>query len=358
MSDQTLVPARRSARRGVRIGPVGLAVRPWPVVATLLGLAVLVVLVVFSTVTGTLDLPLDRVWAALTGAGTRIEELVVLDRRFGRAMVAVLIGFALGCSGGLTQSITRNPIASPDILGVSAGAAATATFILTIPGAVGDATSASAVLVPAALLGGLVTTVLILALGWRGGFSCLRLILVGIAVNALAASLTTWLLTRASLDSAAVASRWLVGSLDGVRYDDLAWLLPVVLVGLAASLVLSRDVAALRLGWDIAGSLGTPPGRTEGLALAVAVVLAATTTALAGPIGFVAFVAPQAAMRLFRTAGPPPLAGGLVGAVLLLAADMVAQRLPVPLPVGVVTAVVGAPCLLYLVIRNTRRASV
>ncbi|MCD4532820.1 iron ABC transporter permease [Nocardioides sp. cx-169] len=349
-----------TARPGVRIGPVGIVVRRRAVLAGLaLGLSV-VGLLLLSLLTGTIDVAPDRVWAALSGQGTRIEELVVLDRRFGRAVAAILIGFALGAAGGLTQSITRNPIASPDILGITAGAGAAATLLLTRPEIVANDSGlrAASILVPAAIVGGLVTTGLILLLGWRGGFSGMRLILVGIAVNSLAVAVTSWLITRSELESAAVATRWLVGSLEGARYDDLAVLLPVAVVGALATLVLTRDVSSLRLGRDVSSLLGSPTARTEAGALLVAVLLSAVTTAIAGPIGFVAFIAPQVALRVFRTAGPPPLAAGLVGAALLLGSDVVAQRLPAPLPVGIVTAVVGAPFLLYLVTRSTRRTSV
>lgn len=349
-----------SARHGVRIGGVGFVVRRRAGLVTA-GLAVLVLgMLTLGVLTGTSSVAPDRVWAALSGAGTSIEELVVLDRRFGRGLAAILIGFALGCSGALTQSITRNPIASPDILGVTTGAAAAATLLITRPEIVAGATGlqAAAVLVPAALAGGLLTTGVILLLGWRGGFDGLRLILVGIAVNALALAATSYLLTRASLKSASVATRWLIGSLGGARYDDVAVLLPVVAIGLVASLALHRDVGAIRLGRDVAASLGTAPGRTELIALLVAVSMAAVVTAVAGPIGFIAFVAPQVALRVFGTAGPPPVAAGLVGAALLLAADLLAQRLPLAFPVGIITAVVGAPWLLYLVTRGSRRASV
>ena len=125
--------------------------------------------------------------------------------------------------------------------------------------------------------------------------------------------------------------------------SDLAWLAPVCGVALVVCLVLDRDLGAIRLGPEVASALGTRGGRVSAVSLLVAVVLASVATAAAGPIGFVAFVAPQAAMRLFRTAGPPPLAAGLTGAALLVAADLVGQRLPTPLPVGVVTAVLGAP---------------
>lgn len=346
--------------RGVRFGPVGLVVRPRTVVAGAAVCAALVVMVAASVFTGSLDIPFDRAVAALTGGGTRIEHLVIVEHRLARALAAVLVGFALGCAGALTQTITRNPIASPDILGVTAGAAFCAVILVTRPEvmeAFGDR-PAGQLLAPAALAGGLLTTGAVLALSWRAGFDGMRLILVGLGINALALAGVSYLLTRAELDAADAAARWLTGSLAGVRMGEVVFLAPLVAVAAVACAVLARDLGALRLGREIAPTLGTPPGRTEGLALLVAVVLVAGAVAVSGPISFVAFIAAQAAMRLFGTIGPPPLAGGLTGALLVLGADMVAQRLPTELPVGVPTALIGAPGLLYLLNQYRRRTSV
>ncbi|MBA0050948.1 iron ABC transporter permease [Streptomyces sp. AJS327] len=310
--------------------------------------------------TGSVHLPADRVLAALSGSGSQLENLVVLDHRFSRAVAAVLVGCALGCAGALTQSVTRNPIASPDILGVASGAGFFAVLLVTQPSIASHTgeNAATELLAPVAVLGGIVTTAVILALAWRGGFDGLRLILVGLSVNAIALAGTSWLLTRAELEDAQIATRWLTGSLEGVRMPDVTALTPVVLCGLVLCAALARDLGALRLGRDVAPGLGTRPGRTEALALLLAVVLVSGATAVAGPIAFVAFVAPQVAMRLFGTPGPPPLAAGLTGALLVLAADMTAQRLPAELPVGVPTAVLGAPYLLYLLNHHRRRTSV
>jgi iron complex transport system permease protein len=346
--------------RGLAVGPVAVVVRRRGLLAASVTLAATVGLVALSVFTGTLDLPSDRIWAALSGDGTRIENLVVLDRRLTRALAAVLVGFALGCAGALTQSITRNPIATPDILGVTTGASLFAVILVTRPSvmeSVGQG-DAGRLLTPAALVGGLLTTACILGLSWRAGFDGLRLILVGISVNAIALGAISWLLTRSELEEAAVATRWLTGSITGARTSDLALLGPVVLLGAVACTVLAQDLAALRLGREVAPTLGTPAGRTEAVSLLVAVVLVSAAAAVAGPVAFVAFVAPQAAMRLFGTAGPPALAGGLLGAVLLLGADLVAQRLPVELPVGVLTAIIGAPYLLFLLVHHVRRESV
>lgn len=347
-------------RAGFSAGPVGLNYRRRAVLAALVVVGCTTGLSAFAVLSGTLDIPAGRVWVTLTGGGTSLERLVVMDYRLSRLLVALMVGFCLGLAGALTQSITRNPIATPDILGVTGGASAFAVLVVTQPSLTnglpgGDLVSWTAI---AALVGGLVTTALILALSWRGGFDGLRLVLVGIGVNALAAAIVAWLLVRAELESAAVATRWLSGSIEGARMGDAAVLLPASLLCAGIALVLTGHLGALRLGRDVATSLGTPTGRTEAVAVLAAVVAVSIATAIAGPIAFVAFLAPQAAMRLFGTAGPPPIAGGLMGAALMLVADTVSQQLPVVLPVGVVTAVIGAPALLYLLIRYVRRASV
>lgn len=326
-----------------------------------IGMTVLLVLIAalmaVAVFTGTLAIPADRVIAALTGSGSGRDRLVVVDYRLAPALGAALVGFALGCAGGLTQTITRNPIASPDILGVTAGAGAFAVFVLIGPVAAGTfgALPPSVLLAPAAIVGGLVTALLVLALSWRGGFDGLRLVLVGLAVNAIALAATAWMLTRGDLIQAQVAARWLTGSVLGITLDDL-WM-PAVAVAVAVPVCVrsGRDLGALRLGRDVASVLGTSPARVELSALALAVVLASIATATAGPIAFVAFVAPQLAMRVMRTAGPPPLIGGMMGAVLLLAASQAATLLPGTLPVGVLTPLVGAPYLLFLMHLYVRR---
>lgn len=367
-SHGTRTPERAAARarivlrpgRGLRLGPVGWVLHTRALLAGVVATAAVLALTALAVLTGTVDLPVDRALAALTGTGTRLEHLVVVEHRLSRALAAVLVGGALGCAGALTQSVTRNPLASPDILGVTGGASFFAVLLVTRPEIASrtEDGSAAGLLVPAAIGGGLLTAACILALAWRGGFDGLRVVLVGLGINALAMSGVSWLLTRAEIEEAQVATRWLTGSLAGVRMPDVTLLAPLTLAGLVICLVLAKDLGALRLGREVAPTLGTRPGRTEAWALVVAVVLVSGATAVAGPIAFVALVAPQVAMRVFGTAGPPPLAGGVSGALLVLGADTVSQRLPSELPVGVPTAVIGAPCLLFLLHQQRRRTSV
>lgn len=349
-------PATHARGRGVRVGPAGLRVRRRAVVAVVVLALVVVGLVLLAVFTGTLRLSPDRVLAALTGHGTSIEQLVI-GKRVDRALAAVLVGAALGASGAITQSLTRNPVASPDVLGVTTGASVLAVAVAVRPADVERllGVPANVVATGATVVGGLLTAAVVVLLARRGGFDGYRLVLVGIGVNALALAVISWLLTRADVEEAAVATRWLVGSLEGVRGEELGPLAVLVVVCLAVCLVLADRLGALRLGRDVAQSVGVGAGGTERLALLVAVLLASGAVAVAGPVTFVAFAAPQVALRLLGTAGPTPLAGAVTGSALLLAADSLAQQLPVTLPVGIVTAALGAPFLLLLVARSLRR---
>ncbi|WP_110206614.1 FecCD family ABC transporter permease [Nocardioides daejeonensis] len=355
-----LAQAERPRRRGIAIGPVALRVRRRALLVGAGTSLLLVALLAASVFTGTLHFTPERVLATLVGDGTKVEELVLIDHRLSRALAGILVGFALGCAGALTQSITRNPIASPDILGVISGASLCAVLVATQPSIrrlFGGLPAGQAVSL-AAFIGGLLTTALILALSWRAGFDGLRLILVGLSINAIAMAGVSFALTRTEDYNAALAMRWLTGSLAPARMPDVQRLLPVVVVGAVVCLALHQALARLRMGRDLSLLLGGRPAAAEGISLVVAVALVAAACAVAGPVAFVAFVAAQGAMRLFGTAGPPPLAAGLVGATLVLGADLAVQRLPGDLPVGVPTGIIGAIFLLNLLLRTTRRTRV
>lgn len=322
----------------------------------LVGVAVIVALLAVMTIavtTGTITLSLERVWAAITGGGDKVETLIT-GKRLTRALLAALVGFAFGAAGGITQSLTRNPLASPDILGVSAGAGVAAVAVITSP----LAGVAAAIAVPAAaLIGGLAVTALIVALSWRRGLDPLRLVLTGIGVTALAAAVTEWMLLRAELEDAAVATRWLTGSIVGATWADVAFVGVVCALGVIGIAALARASSALRLGPEVARAIGTRPGPSQVALLLLAVALVSFATATVGPIGFVAFVAPQVALRLFGTDGPPVFAAGVFGALLVSAADLSTRWLPVELPVGIVTSLVGGPVLIVLLFHYVRRTS-
>jgi iron complex transport system permease protein len=341
-------------RIALQAGPFAASVRTRTVLVVLAAALLAGAVLVIGTARGDVDLPLVDVVAVLTGGGERLDRFVVLGLRLPRAVVGILVGFALGVAGAITQTITRNPLASPDLLGVSAGASAAAVAAM-----VGAQTLGAAVGVPlAALVGGLVAGGAIYLLAWRGGLDGFRLVLVGIGIAAFFTALTHWLLVRAELNQAAQATVWLTGSLNGRSWDHAVPVLVAVLVVMALAVPVSFSLRALTLGDETAAGLGARVELSRSVLFLIAVVLASVATASAGPVSFVALIAPQLALRLARGAVPPLIAAGAVGAVMLTGCDLLARTvLPVQLPVGVLTGLLGAPYLLYLIRRRNREVT-
>ena len=309
---------------------------------------VLVVLVLVGLGVGEIPLSPLQVAAALVGHGDTVSDFVIGQLRGPRVLAAVLVGASLGVAGAIVQSVVRNPIASPDVIGVTAGASAAGLGAIVLLGVSGVA------LFGVVLIGGVVVAVLIAALAWRRGITGNRVVLVGIGVSAMALSAVGWLLTSGSVQQAGTALLWLSGSLNAVDRSVVGALLigTVVLVG--AALVQAPRLTVLTLGDDVAASLGIRPDRAKVLLLLTAVLLTAGAVATAGPVAFVALTAAPTARRLVgagRVALGPAAA---VGAVVTLGADLLGQfALPgVTLPVGVVTGAVGAPYLLWLLARG------
>lgn len=306
------------------------------------------------------DFPMSvaEVTEVLFGGGSRIERFIVMDLRLPRSLTGLLVGMALGISGAVTQSISRNSLASPDILGITAGASAAAVAMIVLGGGSLAGILATLGLPLAALLGGIATAVLIYALAWKRGVEGFRLILVGIAINAMLTAVIGWLLISADINDVSRAQLWLTGSLNGADWSTV-WpvLVALVLVG-GVAIVSTFTLGALRLGDDNARSLGVRLQYRQASLLLAAVALAAIATAAAGPIGFVALAAPQIALRLLRTPGPPIIASALMGGLLVVGSDLIARTiLPVELPVGIVTSALGGPFLLYLLVRSNRKVS-
>jgi len=334
--------------------------------ATALLAVAVVALAMLSIALGTRWLPLDEVFAGLAGRASCTTVLTVREFRLPRTVVAVLVGVALGASGALTQAITRNPLASPDVLGVVSGASAGAVAVLVAAGgstaAAGGASAAlSKIGVPAgAVAGALLSAALVLSLASRlaGALPATqRVVLVGIICNAVFAGLVQWGLTLGDVDQAAKAAVFLVGSLNGRGWEHVGAVGLAVAMLLPMAVLLRRHVEALALGEDTALTLGVPVGRVRLALFVVAFSLAGTAVAAAGAVSFIALLAGPLARRLTRTSGAALLASALVGAVLLLLADLVARHL-VPgseLPAGAVTALVGAPALVVLVLRAGAR---
>ncbi|MFJ7627034.1 FecCD family ABC transporter permease [Streptomyces sp. NPDC097595] len=347
---------KASVTPGVRVGGASFVWRPWLVLVTLLLAAATLLVFCLSIGVGDFPIGLSRVIATVLGGGEQVDRFVIMDLRMPRALAGVVVGVALGVSGAITQSVARNPLASPDILGITGGASAVAVFLVTVSGGAATAVTNTVGLSAAALLGGLGTGLLVYFLAWRRGIDGFRLVLIGISVSAAMEAITTWLLTSADIRDVARAQAWLVGSLDNRSWGEVRVALWCTLVLLAVVVCLAFQFKPLHLGDEVAAGLGVRFNRVRALMLLCGVLLAASAVGAAGPVPFVALVAPQVAMRLARHPTPPMAASGLVGALLLTGSDLIARTaLPDGLPVGVVTAAIGGPFLVYLLVRANLR---
>lgn len=341
---------------GVRFGRVSFVWRPWIAGVTLLLAAAAFLVFCLSIGVGDFPISLSRVIATLFGRGEQVDEFVIMDLRMPRALAGLVVGIALGVSGALTQAIARNPLASPDILGITSGASAVAVFLVTVSGGTAAVIADAVGLSAAALAGGLGTGLLVYFLAWRRGIDGFRLILIGISVSAAMQAITTWLLVTADIRDVARAQAWLVGSLDNRSWDEVRVAVWGTLALLVVVACVSFQFKPLHFGDEIAAGLGVRYAAVRAVLLLCAVLLAGVAVSAAGPVPFVALVAPQVAMRLARCPTPPMAASGMVGALLLIGSDLVARTaLPVSLPVGVVTAAIGGPFLVHLLVRANRR---
>ncbi len=311
--------------------------------------AAVVAVFVLSLCIGQTFYPLDEVVRVMLGDQVAGASFTVGRLRLPRAVVAVLVGVCFGMGGVTFQTMLRNPLASPDIIGISAGAGAAAAFgiiVLSLSGALVSVFAIAA---------GLGIAALIYLLSYRGGVAGTRLILIGIGIAAMLDSVTAYILSRAGAWDLQEATRWLNGSLNGVSWAD-ALLVLLALVALGPLLLAQdRHVSLLQLGDDAAGALGVRVEAARITAIVAAVGLIAFATAATGPVAFVAFLAGPIAARIVRN-GSMLIPAALVGALLVLVSDLVGQyAVGTRFPVGVVTGALGAPYLLYLIIRSNRK---
>ncbi|MDM9623988.1 iron ABC transporter permease [Rhizobium sp. S96] len=293
--------------------------------------------------------PPGEVIRVLLGENVPGAAFTIGQLRLPRAVISVLAGLSFGLGGVAFQVMLRNPLASPDIIGISSGASAAAVFAIVVLSLKGPIVSIVAV------VAGLGVALLVYGLSYRNGVSGTRLILVGIGVSAMLESVIAYILSQAPAWSLQEAVRWLTGSVNGAQLAQAA---PLVLALLAfGGLLLSRarDLEALRLGDDTAAALGVGVSRTRAIVIVAAVGLIASATAVTGPIAFVAFLSGPIAARIVGNNGPVLVVAALVGVVLVFGGDYVGQfLLPSRYPVGIVTGALGAPYLIFLIVRVNR----
>ncbi|MFF2206045.1 FecCD family ABC transporter permease [Streptomyces sp. NPDC058145] len=300
--------------------------------------------------TGDARIPAADVLRTLAGDGTAYQDFIVNELRLPRVLVGLLVGASLGLGGALFQAVSRNPLGSPDVLGLSQGSTAGALVVIVLM-------SGSAAQVTAgALVGGLVTGFAIYLLAWKRGVHGYRLVLVGIGVSAIVTAVNGYLLTKADLVDATRAVVWMTGSLNGRDWEQVWPLLWLCAVLVPLVLVSARGLRLMEMGDDVANALGVRVQRVRLVLMVSAVLLTAAATAAAGPVSFVALTAPQLARRLTGSPGPNLLPSLCMGAALLVTADWAAQRAfgADQLPVGVVTGVLGGCYLLWLLVAERR----
>ncbi|MGQ4267205.1 FecCD family ABC transporter permease [Nocardiopsis changdeensis] len=356
----TLTPPR--PRTGGRLTPrgsfalrfgdrVSLLVRPRTLVVALVLVAAAAAALVVSVSVGDYEIPIAAVPAAIAGVGERLDVFFVQGVRLPRALTALGVGAALGLAGAVFQSLSRNALGSPDIIGFTSGAATGAVAVILLVGGGRIMVSAGAV------AGGLLTAAVVYLLAMRNGVQGYRLVLVGIGISAMLTAVRDYLLTRAELTDAMSAQIWMIGSLNARGWSEVTavWA-SLVLLG-PVLVYLGGRLRFMELGDDTARALGVNTQATQMAALAAASALTGAAIAVSGPIGFVALAAPQLARRLTRTGGTTFVGAALMGAALLAVADLVALRAlaPTQLPVGVVTAVIGGGYLIWLLYTEWRR---
>lgn len=325
---------RLSARARLGLATVGLS---------------LVAGVLASLAMGAVTIPVDDVVRALMGELTGAPARIVLDARLPRALCALLAGCNLAVSGVLLQSVTRNPLADPGLVGITAGAGMAATVVLAV------LPDAAPLLPVAAFIGAMVSAVFVYAVSWTpgGGASPVRMILAGVAVNAVLGAVIGLLIT-AFADRIPAVMFWTTGSFNGRGWPHLRLMLPYSCVGLAMAAFLQRPMRVLELGDDAAATMGVRVERVRLLAFAAASLLAGSAASVAGLVGFVGLVVPHLVRLVLGTNRLVLPVSAVAGASVLLWSDLIARTVfaPSELPVGVVTGLIGGPYFIYLLSRS------
>lgn len=332
-----------STRISVRIGVVTIALTGFSIVVGALSLGF-----------GDYPLSIRQIVGALSGTGDDdFASMVVLEWRLPIIIGAIVLGGVLGIGGAIFQSLTRNPLGSPDVIGFDSGAY-TAVVVTML---VFDERNFR-LLAGVSLIGGVATALTVYALSYRRGVHGFRLIIVGIGLSAMLGSINSYLVSRADIQDAMSVGFWGAGSISRVTWSSMRPALAIVAVLAVACCALAPSLRRLELGDDAAATLGTRTGAVRLGLVIVGVATTALVTAAAGPIGFISLVAPQIARRLTRSPGVTLLGAASMGAALLASAHLIAlviTRYARPIPVGVITVCVGGVYFIWLLVSETRR---
>lgn len=311
---------------------------------------------VLSTGLGEMAISPLSVIQVFFGGGTDMERLVIQSFRLPRIIVAVLVGIGLAVAGGLLQGMIRNPLASPDIIGITGGASVAVVAFLAIFSDENNALTVSIKWMPlSAFVGATIVAFLVYFLSWKNGVSPVRLVLIGIGISAMMQALTTLMMLMGPIYRASQANIWITGTVHGSTWGNVSILVPWTLILVAIAFILARNVNVQELGEDIATGVGGRVQRQRFVLLLVSTGLVASSVAFAGGIGFVGLMAPHMARRLVGSAfGALLPVSALIGGILVMLADLIGRTMfsPLEVPAGVFTAAIGAPYFIYLLFKT------
>jgi iron complex transport system permease protein len=325
-------------------------------ITSVLLLATVFFIFVISTSMGELFISPLNVLKTFFGYGNEMENLFIFSFRLPRIIVALLVGICLAIAGAILQGLIRNPLASPDIIGISGGGSVGVVVFLMLFSNKNNALTVSIEWMPvAAFLGATLIGLLVYFLSWKNGSTSIRLVLIGIGLSMLTQSLTTLFMIKGPIYQAAQANVWITGTVYGATWEQVRILLPVVTILLLVSMISVRNVNIQELGDELATGVGSAVQKNRLLLLILSTALTGGAVAFAGAIGFVGLMAPHIGRRLVGSSfGALLPVSALVGAILVMVADLIGRTLfsPLEVPTGVFTAAIGAPYFIYLLYKS------
>ncbi|CAH2714430.1 putative siderophore transport system permease protein YfhA [Neobacillus rhizosphaerae] len=328
------------------------------IIFTILLLITFIVFVV-STGIGEMKINPFTVIKVFFGGGPEMESLIIKSFRLPRIIVALMVGISLAVAGGILQGMIRNPLASPDVLGITGGAAVAVVAFLALFSDKNNALTVSIGWLPlAAFVGAGVVAFLVYFLAWKNGVSPIRLVLIGIGISTLMQALTTLMMIMGPIYQASQANIWITGTVYGSNWKNVATLVPWTVIFLILALIAARTINIQELGDEVATGLGSKVQKQRFLLLMISTALIGSSVAFAGGIGFVGLMAPHMARRLVGSSfGALLPTSALLGGILVMVADLIGRTMfsPLEVPAGVFTAGIGAPYFIYLLFK-TRNA--
>jgi iron complex transport system permease protein len=322
-------------------------------------LLVAFIVFVFSTAIGEMKINPLTVLKVFGGSGPEMETLIITSFRLPRIIIALIVGISLAVAGGILQGMIRNPLASPDVLGITGGASVAVVAFLALFSNESNALTVSINWLPlAAFLGAGAVGFLVYVLAWKNGVSPIRLVLIGIGISTLMQALTTLMMIMGPIYQASQANIWITGTVYGSNWKNVVTLLPWAVVFLIIAFAAARTINIQELGDDVATGLGSKIQRQRFFLLMISTALIGGSVAFAGGIGFVGLMAPHMARRLVGSSfGALLPASALIGGILVMLADLIGRTMfsPLEIPAGVFTAGIGAPYFIYLLFK-TRNA--